>query len=194
MITPHSTASEHESSSRHRLARMRADGVTAAVALALFDSLPPVLPYEMIGQWRGDGIPTGHPLDGLLEAYGWYGKAFYDEDRVDPLLFDTARGPVPLDPRWLPLGALRFWAIRSGIARLAFRVARPLFSTRRPAARLRVIDWNGQATAAMIYDRLPIVDMFKRVSPDLLLGLMDARGYPPFFFSLERCIASAVNG
>jgi hypothetical protein len=43
------------------------------------------------------------------------------------------------------------------------------------------------ATAALLYDRLPIVDVFRSVTPDLLLGLMDLRGLPePFAFLLER--------
>jgi hypothetical protein len=43
------------------------------------------------------------------------------------------------------------------------------------------------ATAAMLYDRLPIVDVFRRLDATTLLGLMDARGIPqPFFFRLTR--------
>jgi hypothetical protein len=46
---------------------------------------------------------------------------------------------------------------------------------------------RGVPTTALVYDRLPVVDVFRRVSPDLLLGLMDMRGLPdPFAFLLER--------
>jgi hypothetical protein len=38
-------------------------------ALALFDSLEPVDIDFLIGRWQGEGYPTGHPQDGLLEAY-----------------------------------------------------------------------------------------------------------------------------
>jgi hypothetical protein len=42
-------------------------------------------------------------------------------------------------------------------------------------------------TAALVYDRLPVVDVFRQVTPDLLLGLMDMRGLPdPFAFLLQR--------
>ena len=42
-------------------------------------------------------------------------------------------------------------------------------------------------TAAMVYDALPIIDVFRRVSDDVRLGLMDLRGLPdPFAFLLER--------
>ena len=53
--------------------------------------------------------------------------------------------------------------------------------------RLRPVVHRGVPTAALVYDRLPVVDVFRQVTPDLLLGLMDARGLPaPFAFLLER--------
>ena len=45
----------------------------------------------------------------------------------------------------------------------------------------------GVATAAMVYDTLPIIDVFRRVTADRVLGLMDLRGLTePFFFLLDR--------
>lgn len=41
---------------------------TTEGALELFDASEPVDPDFMIGTWRGAELPTGHPLDGLLEA------------------------------------------------------------------------------------------------------------------------------
>ena len=39
----------------------------------------------------------------------------------------------------------------------------------------------------MIYDQLPIIDVFRRVDDDTLLGLMDFRAVPlPYFFVLAR--------
>ena len=76
------------------------DGVVPADALAFFDSLPTVALGEMIGRWRGSGLHTGSPLDGLLEAYGWYGKEFIGVETVHPLLFRGRGGrPRPVDPR-----------------------------------------------------------------------------------------------
>src|SRR5688572_26159014 len=84
------------------------DGVAAADALAFFDSLPTVALGEIIGRWRGSGLPTGSPMDGLLEAYGWYGKEFIGVESVHPLLFRTRAGrPRPVDPAFLPLSLLR---------------------------------------------------------------------------------------
>ena len=69
-------------------------------ALARFDSLPPVEARRLRGEWRGSGVPTGHPLDGLLELYGWWGKRFDGPDDVHPLVFQDGRGrfSVPRPP------------------------------------------------------------------------------------------------
>lgn len=165
------------------------DGAPADAALAWFDALPPVAPEEMLGRWRGSGLPTGSPLDGLLEAYGWYGKEFIDAETVHPLLFSTRRGPRPVDPTLVPLGVLRdrSWLAHSRAARAAYRVGRPLVTTSKPRARLRSVGHRGVVTAAMVYDALPIIDVFRQVSVDVRAGLMDLRGLDaPFFFVLSR--------
>jgi hypothetical protein len=35
-------------------------------ALEEFRSLPPIAPRELVALWKGHGIPTGHPFDGVL--------------------------------------------------------------------------------------------------------------------------------
>ena len=140
-------------------------------------------------RWRGSGLPTGSPLDGLLEAYGWSGKEFLDAERVHPLLFGAPGGPRPIDPALIPMGVLRDRpaVAHSAAARRAFTVVRPLLRTAKPRARLRTVEHRGVATAAMVYDALPIIDVFRRVTADRVLGLMDLRGLTqPFFFLLER--------
>jgi hypothetical protein len=75
----------------------------------------------------------------------------------------------------------------SGLVRQAFGGVRPLMYTDKPKARLRTVEHRGVVTAAMIYDALPIIDVFRRVDDDTMLGLMDLRGLPqPFFFLLRR--------
>jgi hypothetical protein len=165
-------------------------GTTTAHALAVFDSLPGVTLDACIGRWRGSGLPTGHPLDGVLESLGWWGKEFVDPETVYPLLFRAHGGdvvalnPVPLLVRWL----LRHpWLMRSPASRAAFAAVRPLLRTTEPKARLRRVEYRGVISAGMIYDALPILDVFRAVDPDTLLGLMDLRGMPrPFFFMLQR--------
>ncbi|SDN81641.1 DUF4334 domain-containing protein [Geodermatophilus sp. DSM 45219] len=165
-------------------------GAAPADVLAFADRLPGVAVREVTGRWRGSELPTGSRLDGLLTAYRWWGKEVLDPDTVHPLLFpDRAGRPRPVDPALAPLGLLRRapGLVRGRPARLAFTAVRPLLTTRRPAARLRTVVHRGVPTAALVYDRLPVVDVFRRVTPDLLLGLMDLRGLPdPFAFLLER--------
>jgi hypothetical protein len=166
------------------------DGAPAAEVLAFFDRLPPVLPAELIGRWRASGLPTGSPLDGLLEAYGWWGKEVLDAETVHPLLV-TGRGgvPRPVTPAPVPLSVLRRWPSLAHlpVARRIGRAVRPLLTTSRPAARLRVVTHRGVASAALVYDALPIIDVFRRVDDGVVLGLMDMRGLDaPFAFVLRR--------
>jgi hypothetical protein len=46
---------------------------TTDEALKIFDELEPVDLEFMIGRWKGSGLHTNHPMDGLLEAANWYG-------------------------------------------------------------------------------------------------------------------------
>lgn len=165
-------------------------GADAGEALAFFDRRPAVTLDELVGRWRGTGLPTGSPLDGVLKTYDWYGKEFVDAETVHPLLVrDRSGRPRPLDPALVPIGLLRDQPglARLGAVRAAFRGVRPLLFTDRPKARMRMVEHRGVSTAAMIYDALPIIDVFRRVSGDTLLGLMDLRGLPqPFFFLLRR--------
>ena len=164
-------------------------GTTSAAALAFFDALPAVDVGAVSGPWRGSGLPTGHPLDGVLEALGWAGKRF---DGIDahPLVFDGARGRMlDVDPAWVPLPlVLRCAPLlrRPSVARVV-RALLPLARTARPRARLRAVVHRGVTTAAMTYDALPVDDVLRAVGDDTLLGLMEARGMArPFFFVLRR--------
>ena len=160
-------------------------------ALALFDRLPAVEPTELLGRWLGGSFSTGHPLDGVLETYHWYGKAFRGPNDVDPLLFRSAGGAVvPLratllpDPRWLERWP---WVGTSAAGNLFQRLALPMWITHQPQARLRLVEHRGVSSAAMVYDHLPIVDVFRRLDSHTLLGVMNARGISqPFFFTLRR--------
>lgn len=158
-------------------------------ALAAFDAGEPVAVADLLGRWRGAELPTGHPMDGLLETYRWWGKAFRSADDVDPLLFEGRDGTVrAIDPRRIPVElAARGWAPRSARLGRLSAVAHPLLTTRSPRARLRQIEVRGVVTTAMVYDHLPIVDAFRRVDDGSLVGLMDRRGdRVPFAFRLRR--------
>lgn len=158
-------------------------------ALAAFDAGDAVTCEELLGRWRGSEVPTGHPMDGLLETYRWWGKEFRSADDVDPLLFAGRGGTVrALDPRRLPLTvAARGWAPRLRAVGALSSLAHPLLATRSPRARVRDLEVRGVVTAALVYDHLPVVDAFRRVGDDELLGLMDRRGdRVPYLFRLTR--------
>ncbi len=162
-----------------------------ASAFQLFDALEPVTVGFMIGRWRGEGFPTGHALDGALEAYGWWGKCFDSPEAVHPLLFATrGGGTLALNPLWMA-PALRWldrWPLpKSPAIGRALQWLLPLLSTRRPRARLREITHRGRVSAAMVYDQLPIIDVFRRLDDDTVLGLMDQKeSEQTFFFVLRR--------
>lgn len=170
-----------------QIARLQA-GLDSAEAADVFDGLEPVTVAELLGRWHGSEVPTGHPMDGLLDVSGWYGKEFVDADHVHPLLFGRPGALYAVNPKLMPIGLLnrlgeRFprWLPPGGTA--AFRLLR----TGQHRARLREVQYRGVTSAAMVYDDLPIIDHFRRLGPDALLGAMDLRGSAqPYFFLLER--------
>jgi hypothetical protein len=160
-------------------------------ALELFDSLEPVDTEFMIGRWQGDGYPTDHPLDGLLEVFHWYGKLFESTEDVHPLLFSNRRGKlVRVNPGYMkPSFALaeHMKKFKSKTAGNIFQLLLPLFSTSKSRARLRMTEYRGKTSATMIYDQLPINDVFRQLDDNTVLGVMDNKLLKdPFFFKLTR--------
>ena len=82
---------------------------TTEKALQIFDSLDPVDLDFMLGRWRGSGLHTAHPMDGMLEASNWYGKEFIDPETVHPLLFlDGQENIIKVAPN----ATLMDWALK----------------------------------------------------------------------------------
>ena len=138
-------------------------------ACQLFDSLETVDLESLLGTWRGKEFLTGPPLDGVLKKLNWYGKAFHDTENVDPLLFEVKKGKViAVDP-------------------VPFMGKQKLTKAVGGEARMRMVEYRGKMSAAMIYDHLPILDHFRKVAEGKLLGMMDLKGdQQPFFFLLEK--------
>lgn len=158
---------------------LKAGRISAEAALTLFDRLPTVDLAFMKGTWKGLELRTGHPMDGMLSATGWYGKQFLDEERVHPLLFFTEdRASIfPVNPRKWPSPTIRgpVGPHRSEVETDQFK------------ARLRMTEYRGKLSATMIYDDWPTLDVFRQVDGDTVLGVMDARGMAaPYFFVLRR--------
>lgn len=162
---------------------------TTEVALQCFDALEPVSLDFMIGRWQGSELSTNHPMDGLLAATGWYGKAFIDPETVHPLLFRGGQNRIfKVAPS---LAAMRL-ALKLPIAKQQamqplLRLLTSLSKTETSQARLRMMDYRHKVSATMIYDTLPIHDSFRKIDDDRVLGVMDFKDIPqPFFFVLRR--------
>jgi len=163
--------------------------ITTTEALALYDSLDVVDLDFMLGRWHGSGFPTQHRMDGILEAYGWYGKEFHSANEVDPLLFKQGNKLVKMNPERIPLALLTadFEPPKSALIGRVFSLLIPTIQTLDFKARMRMTEFRGKVSATMIYNGLPINDVFRKVDDNTLLGLMDLIGMEqPFFFVLHR--------
>jgi uncharacterized protein DUF4334/GXWXG protein len=145
-----------------RIAKLRAAEAVDPVELdALWAVLAPVRAEEVLGRWRGAGFATGHPSYALLVASRWYGKYFDALDDVKPLVCRAEDGSLFANT-----------ALAGG-------------------ASLWNVEFRGEVTATMVYDTVPVLDHFKRVDEDTLLGVMNGKspvlhnGHH-FYFLLER--------
>lgn len=161
---------------------------TQEEALAAFDALAPADTAFMLGTWTGSGLHTGHVMDGMLEIFGWYGKEFINANHVHPLLFDDGKGgAVALEPRWFATALAKPALAKSPATARIFALLKPIMKARRTGARLRMTEYRGKSSATMIYDCLPINDVFRKVDDRTVLGVMDLKGVEqPFFFVLTR--------
>ena len=160
-------------------------------ALKLFDELDIVDLEFMMGRWKGSGFHTNHPMDGLLELGNWYGKEFVDPDCVHPLLFLDSNNKiikVAPNPTLMNL-TLRFPVSKNQAMKPLFSIINSMLKTEKSQARIRMMEHRQKISATMIYDRLPIHDIFRKVDEKTVLGLMDFKGMKqPFFFLLNRSI------
>lgn len=162
--------------------------ITTEDAIAFFDSLEPAEVDMMIGDWKGEGVDTGHPMDGMLEATNWYGKRFNSANDVHPLIHRAPwGGTVSIDPTLMPLRLALNLPFRDALAPALFPLLCVFFRANKGKARLRAIEFRGRLHAAMCYDTKPINDVFAKISDNAVLGWMDYKGMEkPYFFKLTR--------
>lgn len=113
----------------------------------IFDVLEAVDCAPLLGRWKGGDFDTGHPVTQQLAATGWYGKTFHSLSEVDPLICRGADGELYSDLKTMGGGA-SLWMV-------AFR---------------------GKVSATMVYDRRPVLDHFRRVDDNTLMGVMNGKG------------------
>lgn len=140
------------------------DGLVDPAELdALWADLEPVDAADILGAWRGFAFPTGHPIEKVLAASRWHGKRFDALDDAKPLICRADDGSLYADT-----------------------------TAGRGGASLWNVEFRGETTATMVYDGMPVLDHFKRVDEDTLMGVMN--GKPDvvladgrhFWFGLER--------
>ncbi|MGF1540356.1 MAG: DUF4334 domain-containing protein [Pleurocapsa sp.] len=158
-------------------------------ALNLFDQLDTVDLEFMMGRWKGSGFHTNHPLDGLLEAFNWYGKEFINPNCVHPLLFaDHSDRIYKVNPHpTLTTIGFRLPIPKNEILKPLYNAMTKILKTEKSQARMRMMEYRQKISATMIYDHLPIHDIFRKVDNNTVLGLMDYKAIEqPFFFVLQR--------
>ena len=182
---------------------MQTIGVTQAEAFGFYDSLEPVSAKFMLGVWKGSECRTGHIMDGMLTIAPWYGKAFMSKEKVHPLVFEDKSGKkYCVDPRKVfryieepaIMKLLTKFTQKVDTGKLSFDSYKldPVFKTFKTVkskARLREIRYRGGVTAAMIYDDLAIIDIFRKIDDTTVLGVMDLKGKmgeKGYFFLLKN--------
>ncbi|MFD6566880.1 DUF4334 domain-containing protein [Micromonospora profundi] len=151
------------STARARFSELRRQGgrVSAAELDDIWAALDTVRPEEILGEWKGRALDTGHPLNGQLDRVRWYGKRFVSRTDVKPLICRDDNGEL-YSNTVLGKGEASLWTV----------------------------EFRGESTATMVYDGQPVFDHFKRADENTLMGIMNGKNVPaegPFFyFVLER--------
>jgi len=148
-----------------RFAALRdADEVAPADLDALWADLVPVAVDEVLGRWRGGDFATGHVVSTVLTKVRWHGKWLDGPLDVTPIVCRDADGRLGPNEKAAGGGGASLWPV----------------------------EFRGEVTATMVYDRLPVLDHFKRVDDDTLMGVMNGKLEStfgigdPYHFWLER--------
>ncbi len=148
---------------QERFAILRAQPGTAddAELDAIWAALPTLTPEELFGQWKGAEFTTGHPTNGLLDTIGWYGKTFVSRTEVHPLICRDNDGNLYSNTS-VGKGLASLWSV----------------------------EFRGEVTASMVYDGQAIIDHFKKVDDNTVMGIMNGKdavvGGRYLYFFLER--------
>lgn len=147
---------------RTRFAELRTQRDVATADLdEIWSALDTVRSADLLGTWKGDEFHTGHKMNGLLKAARWYGKVFNSVDDVDPIVCYDDDGNL-FSNNELSRGGASLWDV----------------------------EFRGEVTATMVYDGQPVLDHFKKVDDETLMGIMNGKrqrlGGDFLYFLLER--------
>jgi hypothetical protein len=174
---------------KQRLDELSRKRITQEEAFSFFDKLEPVALSMMQGLWKGKELLAGHPMEGVLDACKWYGKRFDNVENVYPLVFKTGNHKLYFgNPRLMPLN-VPFEKIHKGIISILFSIIHSFISTKKSKARLRMVEYRGKVSASMLYDQLAIIDIFRKVDDNTVMGVMDFKessSSESYFFVLYK--------
>src|SRR5690606_24196912 len=112
---------------------------------------------EIIGNWKGGYIKSGSIVDLTLKDYGIYGWIGKH--------FHSENKVHALMHQFL-----------------GFEYNIPILGN----ARIREILFRGKVSTAMMYNYAPIIDHFRKVDDNTLIGVMDVKGKTVLYFYLYR--------
>ncbi|MFT3716605.1 MAG: DUF4334 domain-containing protein [Gordonia sp. (in: high G+C Gram-positive bacteria)] len=128
---------------------------------AIWAALPTVGVDEILGDWKGGELPSGHRMDGLLASVNWHGKWFKSPYDVAPMVCRDADGNLYSNTE-IGKGEASLWTV----------------------------EFRGESTASMVYDGQPVIDHFKKVDDATLMGIMNGKTSlvrdKHFYFYLQR--------
>ncbi|NYG58285.1 hypothetical protein BJ980_001208 [Nocardioides daedukensis] len=131
---------------------------------ALWADLAPVDVPDILGHWTGGDFATGHVVSTVLTKSRWHGKWFDSPLEVTPIVCRDEAGQLVANEKAAGGGGASLWNL----------------------------EFRGEVTATMVYDRLPVFDHFKAVDENTLMGIMNGKLQSTYgisdlyYFWLER--------
>lgn len=122
-----------------------------------YSTLSPVKLEDMPGKWRGYYIPTGSIFDHFLKKF----PAFHWYGKN----FITSNKVHAL--------VMNFFGLKWSVPLLGSAV-------------IRNLEFRGKHSVAMIYNYLPIIDHFRKVDDEHIMGIMTVKDRCEVYFYLTR--------
>ena len=161
---------------------------SASQVYAFFDTLPPVELDFMVGRWRAAAVPTNNLQDGNLAVLDFYGKRFHgagNNYEVDPLFCWSGDNLVMLasppyftmktNPYMVPSTSTPFR--REVFHKINQLTVLKCCTTKKPQAHTMIAEHRGVYTTAMVYDELPMLDVFRKVDENTILLVFILKGF-----------------
>ncbi len=122
----------------------------------LFSGLEPVEINEMIGKWQGGFFPTGNGMEIWLKDF------------------------VIL--KWFG----KYFLSPNNVKALVYSVFGFKINLPLGTAVLRRMEFRDKLSTSMIYNYLPIIDNFRKVDSNTLMGIMEVKGKAAIYFYLQK--------